>query len=73
MKSDNWHLTDGMEVPNQDKIRTLAENETYKYWASWRVTLSSKGKWKKKLRNNISEELENSSRQNTLAGTLSKE
>ena len=25
------HLTDGMELPNQDKIRTLRENETYKY------------------------------------------
>ena len=31
MKSGKWHLTDGMERPNQDKIRTLAENETYKY------------------------------------------
>ena len=25
------HLTDGIELPNQDKIRKLAENETYKY------------------------------------------
>ena len=24
-------LTDGMELPNKDKIKTLAENETYKY------------------------------------------
>ena len=24
-------MTDGMELLNQDKIRTLAENETYKY------------------------------------------
>ena len=24
-------LTDGMELPNHDKIRTLGENETYKY------------------------------------------
>ena len=31
MKSGNRHLTDRMELPNQDKIRTLAENETYKY------------------------------------------
>ncbi len=30
MKSDKWHLTDGIELPNQDKIRTLGENETYK-------------------------------------------
>ena len=31
MKSGKRHRTDGMEQPNQDKIRTLAENETYKY------------------------------------------
>ena len=24
-------MTDGIELPNQDKIRTLAENGTYKY------------------------------------------
>ena len=30
MKSGKWHLTDGIELPNQDKIRMLAENETYK-------------------------------------------
>ena len=30
MKSGK-HLTDGIELPNQDKIRTLAENKTYKY------------------------------------------
>ena len=31
MKSGKQHLTDGIELPNQAKIRTLAENETYKY------------------------------------------
>ena len=31
MKSGKRHLTDGMELPNQDKIKTLPENETYKY------------------------------------------
>ena len=31
MKSGKRHLIDGMELPNQDKIRMLAENETYKY------------------------------------------
>ena len=31
MKSGKRHLTDRMEIPNQGKIRTLAENETYKY------------------------------------------
>ena len=31
MKSGKRHMTDGMELPNEDKIRTLGENETYKY------------------------------------------
>ena len=31
MKSSKRHITDGMEQPNQDKIRTLGEDETYKY------------------------------------------
>ena len=30
MKSGKRHLTDGIEQPNQDKIRTLREKETYK-------------------------------------------
>ena len=30
MKSVKWHLTDRMELPNQDKIRRLGEKETYK-------------------------------------------
>ena len=30
-KSGKRHLTDGIELPNQDKIRILAENKTYKY------------------------------------------
>ena len=31
MKSGKRHLTDGIELPNQNKIRTLTENATYKY------------------------------------------
>ena len=31
MKSGKRHQMDGMEVPNEDKIRTLREKETYKY------------------------------------------
>ena len=31
MKSGKRHMTDGMELPNLDRIRTLEENETYKY------------------------------------------
>ena len=31
MKSGNRHMTEGMELPNREKIRTLGEEETYKY------------------------------------------
>ena len=31
MKSGKRHITEGMKLPNQDKTRTLGENETYKY------------------------------------------
>ena len=31
MKSGKRHMTDGMELPNHDKIRTLGEKKTYKY------------------------------------------
>ena len=31
MKSGKRHITDGMELPNHDRIRTLVDNETYKY------------------------------------------
>ena len=31
MKSGKQHLIGGIELPHQDKIRTLAEKETYKY------------------------------------------
>ena len=31
MKSGKLHMTDGTELPNHDKIRTLEENETFKY------------------------------------------
>ena len=31
MKSGKRHMTDRMELPNYDRIRTLEENETYKY------------------------------------------
>ena len=31
MKCGKRYMTDGMELPNDEKIRTLGENETYKY------------------------------------------
>ena len=39
MKRDNRHMTEGMELPNHDRIRTLEENETYKYLGILGITI----------------------------------
>ena len=70
MKSSKRYMTDGIELPNHDKIRTLGEKET---WASWKLTSSDKWKWKTRFKKNISGELENHLRQNSPAETSSKE
>ena len=46
MKSGKRHLTEGVELPNQEKLRTLEEKETDKYR---KLTPLSKWKWKKKI------------------------
>ena len=50
LKWGKWHLTDGMELLNKDKIRTLWERKPTNTWASWRLTSSNKRKWKKKIK-----------------------
>ena len=49
--SGKRHLTDEMELPNQDKIRTLTEKETYKYLGVMEADtikqMEMKGKFKK--------------------------
>ena len=59
-KSGERHLTDGMELPNEDKIRTLAENETYKYLGILEADTIKQVEMKKtKFKRNVLEELEN--------------
>ena len=31
MRSRKQHMTEGIELPNQEKIKTFREKETYKY------------------------------------------
>ena len=64
---------DGMEQPNQDRLERSEKRHLINTWASWKLTLSNKWRWKKKLRKGISEEPENDPRQNYVAETLSKE
>ena len=73
MKSGKQHLIDGIELPNQDKIRTLTENETYKYLGILEADTIKQVEMKKKFKKNISGELENYSRQKSTAETLSNE
>ena len=74
MKSGERHFTDGMERPNQDKIRTLEEKETNKYLMILEAGTPKQEETKeKKLRNNISGEPESYLRQSYIAETLSKE
>ena len=73
MKSGKRNLTEGMELQNQDKIRTLTESETYKYLGILEADSIKQVKMKEKFKKNISGELESYSRQNYAAETLSKE
>ena len=73
MKSGKRHLTDRIELPNQNRIRTFGDKETYKYWGIWEADTIKQVQMKGKLKKNISGELENYSRQNSRAETLSKE
>ena len=73
MKSDKRHLTDEMEQPNKDKIRTLGEKETYKYLSILEADTIKQLEMKDKIQNEYLREPENYSRQNSQAETLSKE
>ena len=73
MKSSKRYLTDRIELPNQHKIRTLGEKETYKYLGILEADTIKQEEMKEKLRKNISGEPESYSRQNYITETLSKE
>ena len=56
MKSGKRYLTDGMQLPNQDKIRTLTENETNKYLGILEADTIKQEEMKKKIQKEISQE-----------------
>ena len=49
IKSGKRHMTDGMELPSQDKIRMLGENETYKYLGILEADSIKQGEMKDKI------------------------
>ena len=70
MKSGKQRLTDGIELSNQDKIRTLREKESYKYLGILKADTIKKWRWKKKVKKSISGEQESYLKQNYIAVTL---
>ena len=57
MKSGKRQMTEGIELPNQDKIRTLGENETYKYLGILEADPFKQVLMKDNIQNNILGEL----------------
>ena len=72
MRIRKQHLTEGIELPNQEKIRTLREKETYKYMGILEAENMRQLKMKEKIKDSISEERESYSTPNYIAGISSK-
>ena len=53
MKSGKRHLTNEMELPNQDKLKTFGEKKTLIYFGILKLTPSNKWRRKKKFKKNI--------------------
>ena len=62
-KSGKRDITDGTKLPNQDKIRTLEEKETYKYLGILEADTIKQEEIKEKIKT-ISKEPESYTRQN---------
>ena len=50
MKSGKRYMTKGMELPNQEKIRTLEEKETYKYLEILEADIIKQEEMKEKIK-----------------------
>ena len=73
MRSGKQQLTEGIELSNQEEIRTPGEKETYKYLGILEADSSNKCNWKKKLKKIISGERENYLKPNYIAQISLKE
>ena len=72
MKSGKWQLTEGIELSNQGKIRTLREKETYKYLEISEADAIKHAEMKEKIKKkNPSSERENYSKPNYVVEILS--
>ena len=61
-----------MELPNQDKIRTLGERETYRYLGTLEVDIIKQVKMKEKIKKEYLGRTRKLLEKNCIAKTLSK-
>ena len=66
MKSGKRHLTNGMELPNQDKIRTIGEKETDKYLGILVADTIKQGEMKGKNKERVFQENQKATRDKTI-------
>ena len=66
MKSSKRHMTDGMELPNHGRIRTLEENETYKYLGIMEADTIKQVQMKDMIRNEYLRRTRKTTRDKTL-------
>ena len=59
MKSGKRQMTEGIELPNQEKIRILREMETYKYLGILEADTIKQAEMKERIFKNTSREREN--------------
>ena len=71
MRSGKRHMTEEIELPNQDKIRKLREKETWEYLGIFETDIKQV-RTKEKLNKSISGERESYSKPNYIAGISSK-
>ena len=73
MKSGKRHMTEGVELLDQVVIRTFGEKETYKYLGVLEADTIKQAEIKETfLKDYLRKKKENYSRQDSIAGTLSK-
>ena len=68
MKNGKLHMTERLQLPNQEKIKTLREKETCKYLGILEADTIKYVEMKEKIKKNISGE--NYSKPNKIAGIL---
>ena len=72
MKSRRRQMTEGIELPNQEKIGTLGEKETYKYLGNLEADTIKHAETKEKEKKNTSRERESYSKPNYITEISSK-